>query len=115
MLDYCQYIVLQIAPAYSVVQYHHSTKWVSISNTICHFRFYDICHRITINGKVRRLLYLGPRRNNLSNERDYVGTSRDTLGVKIFIPEPLIHASWIKLPVPVGPTMAIFWPSSEVC
>jgi len=44
MLDSCQYIVLQIAPAYSVVQYNHSTKWVSISNTICHFRFYDICH-----------------------------------------------------------------------
>ncbi len=65
MLDYCQYIVLQIAPAYSVVLYYHSTKWVSISNTICHFRFYDICHYMIISKKVPMLLRMGTSRNNL--------------------------------------------------
>jgi hypothetical protein len=55
MLDYCQYIVLQIAPAYSVVQYHHSTKGASISNIICHYQFYYIGYYIIAQDKIPQL------------------------------------------------------------
>jgi hypothetical protein len=51
-------------------QFYHSTSGRSISNTICHFRFYDICHMPPMHRSAREARIMSGRRGRIFTSRD---------------------------------------------